>query len=121
MTPIIQARELVEQCWQSNDLRGLDFARNLLEEALVTKPEDLSLLICLGAVLSDKGEHLLAVSVLERAVELGSVDRNAYTNLAIALMNCSDGRHRAMRFFKKAGELAPSPETWEAYFDPQAH
>jgi Flp pilus assembly protein TadD len=122
MTPIKRAKQLVEQSWNSDDLRGLDTARSILEEAIAANPKDAALLVCLGAVLSDRGEHGLAVSTLEKAIELGSVDRNAYRNLAIALMNCdSDGRRRAMGVFKKANEMNPSPETWEAYFDPHAY
>jgi Flp pilus assembly protein TadD len=102
-------------------LRHLDTARAILEEASAANPDDTTLLVCLGAVLSDRGEHVLAISVLERAIELGSVDGNAHRNLAIALMNCdSDGRRRAMGIFKKANKMTPSPETWEAYFDPHA-
>lgn len=122
MTHIRRAKQLVDQSWTSNDLRSLDAARGILEEAVAANPEDTSLLVCLGAVLSDRGEHVLAVAVLEKAIELGSVDRNAHRNLAIALMNCdSAGRRRAMGIFKKADKMNPSPETWEAYFDPHAH
>src|SRR5262249_24144984 len=122
VTPTRRARQLVDQSWSSNDLRSLDTARGILEEAIAANPQDTTLLVCLGAVLSDRGDHTLAISVLEKAIELGSVDRNAYRNLAIALMNCdSDGRRRAMGVFKKSKKMTPSPETWEAYFDPHAY
>jgi Flp pilus assembly protein TadD len=122
VTPVRRAKQLVEQSWTSNDGRPLDAARAVLEEALTANPEDTTLLVCLGAVLSDRGEHALAVSILEKAIALGSVDRNAHRNLAIALMNGdSESRQRAVGIFKKAETMTPSPETWEAYFDPHAY
>jgi tetratricopeptide (TPR) repeat protein len=122
MLLVKRAKQLVDQSWSSNDLRNLDTARDILQDAIAANPADTTLLICLGAVLSDRGEHAQAVKILEKAIMLGSVDRNAYKNLAIALMNCdSDGHHRAIGFFKQASEMAPSSDTWEAYFDPQAH
>ena len=120
MTPIDQARQLVDEAsrspnqWEQNGKA----ARALLEAALEENTSDTILLTCLGTVLSDLGQHDRAVSLFEQAIELGSTDRNAYRNLAIALMNVGpEARARAPAFFKQAEALKPCPQTWEAYFD----
>lgn len=104
MTPIEQAKRLIDEAHASPDRWENKYAaaQRLLEEALQSSPEDTDLLICFGAVLSDRGRHREAVPVLEQAISLGSSDRNAYLNLAIALMNCdANGRGQAEAFFKK--------------------
>jgi len=51
---------------------------------------------------------------------LGAKDRNTYFNLAVATLNCGS-YNRAMELFEQAAKLKPRSQTWEAYFDPQAH
>lgn len=123
MTAIQQAKQLVDQSWSSGDFRQSHLAaRAILDEVIAANPDDTTALIGLGAILSDLGEHARAVTVLEKAIALGSRDRNAHFNLAVALMNCDSARRaRATGLFEKAGQMAPSPETWEAYFDPHGH
>jgi Flp pilus assembly protein TadD len=124
MTPVQRAKQLVDSVSNSPDEWESTYAaaENLLEQALQENPMDQDVLICLGAVLSDRGQHRRAVSLLEKVIALGSADRNAYMNLAIALMNCdSESRVRARPLFRLAEKLEPSSQTWEAYFDPHGH
>lgn len=117
---ITAARALVDASWKNTR----DFTANYrraqagLEDALRGEPDDVGLLTCLGAVLSDQGFHREAVDVLNKAVALGSTDANTYTNLRIARINLSPS-FRGTRLFQRAEKLRPSPDTWEAYFDPQ--
>ena len=124
MTPAGRAKRLVDEAWADPGRweDHLGAAEALLRAAAAADPADPIPLICLGAVLSDRGHHAQAIPVLEQAIRLGSRDRNAYQNLAIALLNTGpDGRARAQPLFEAARELAPSPDTWEAYFDPHGH
>lgn len=119
---ISASRSLVEEAWKQPDKweANLSSAEAMLAKALIEAPDNVLALTCLGAVLSDQGEHPKAASALQRAVELGSTDRNTYFNLGVARMNC--GTHeRAMASFREAKDLQPSPLSWEAYFDPLAH
>jgi Flp pilus assembly protein TadD len=60
------------------------------------------------------------VTLLSRAASNGSTDRNTYFNLGVAVLNC--GKHEnAKKWFEKARGLEANPESWKAYFDPQAH
>ena len=119
---ILASRSLVEEAWNQPGKweANLSSAEAMLAKALIEIPGDVLALTCLGAVLSDLGEHEKAASALQRAVELGSTDRNTHFNLGVARMNC--GTHEeAMASFREAKGLQPSPLSWEAYFDPQAH
>ena len=124
MTPIDRARQLIEETWIDTTKweANMKAAHEILEMAAAADPADAATLVCLGAVLSDRGKPQEAVEVLEKAIKLGSTDRNAYRNLAIALMDCDiAGRERAPSVFKKAEEFEASPQTWEAYFDPHGY
>ncbi|MDP9993917.1 Flp pilus assembly protein TadD [Variovorax boronicumulans] len=119
---ISASRALVEESWKQPDKweANLTSAEAMLARALIEVPGHVLASTCLGAVLCDQGEHKKAVSVLLRAVELGSTDRNTYFNLGVAKMNCGEDEE-AMAFFRRAESLQPSRLSWEAYFDPQAH
>ncbi|MGJ7555801.1 hypothetical protein ACSFBI_17525 [Variovorax sp. RB3P1] len=119
---ISASRSLVEEAWKQPDKweANLTSAEALLARALVEVPGNVLASTCLGAVLCDRGEHKKAASVLQRAVELGSTDRNTYFNLGVAKMNCG-AAEEAMASFRRAEGLQPSRLSWEAYFDPQAH
>lgn len=92
----------------------------MLSKALLEVPGNILALTCLGAVLSDQGKHERAAAVLERAVALGSTDRNTYFNLGVARMNY-DTHEKAMAAFRDAEGRQASPSSWEAYFDAQAN
>jgi Flp pilus assembly protein TadD len=122
MTSVKAARSLIEDAWKDEKKWQSNYshAQKILESLLIGDPENITLLTCLGAVLSDQGFHQKAAVLLEQAVLLGSADRNTYFNLAVSTIN--NGTHEvAMQFFTQAKSLNPSPDTWGAYFDPQAH
>jgi tRNA U34 2-thiouridine synthase MnmA/TrmU len=73
-----------------------------------------------GAVYRDQGFHAKAHETLKKAIDLGLRDKHTFFNRAVAVMNMGKSKSAA-RFFEKAAELIPSPETWEAYFDPLGH
>lgn len=120
-------REAVALCtavWSDLNLWDANYAKAiaLLHEALAIDPDSVVSLINLGAALSDIGKHRQALDVLRRAKTIGSDDRNLYFNIGVAMMNISAStRGRAGTFFKKAGDLKPSPHTLEAYFDAHGH
>jgi Flp pilus assembly protein TadD len=119
---LVQAKFLVEEAWSDSSKwsANLSAAHRLLELALLEEPSDVSLLTGLGAVLCDQAKYSEAAPLLERAVELGSIDGNTHYALAIASFNIN-GRSEGAALFRKASELKPSQSTWQAYFDPQAH
>ncbi|QNK68607.1 tetratricopeptide repeat protein [Variovorax sp. PAMC26660] len=119
---ISASRSLVEEAWQKPETceSNLVCAEAILSKALLEVPGDVLALTCLGAVLSDQGKHEKAASVLQRAVGLGSTDRNTYFNLGVATMNCGT-REKAMDAFRSAERFKASPLSWEAYFDAQAN
>lgn len=102
--------------------RSLDGAADALRAHLLDEPDCVQALTSLGAVLSDRGRHREALSILRRAESLRSADANTYYNLAVALMNLgARERGKAPDYFAKARSLEPSPLTMKAYFDPHGH
>lgn len=122
MNAIREAKHLIREVYRGKGNWNRDYARAsaLIEAELRKDPDNTVLLTCMGALLSDQGRHKQAVTVLKKAVKLGTTDSNAYFNLAVAMLNC--GSHRqAMKHFAHAGTLKARSQTWEAYFDPQGH
>jgi predicted Zn-dependent protease len=119
-TVLKKARALVDGAWNDTKLFETNYrqAQKLLQAALIAAPDDISLLTCLGAVLSDQGFHTKAVELLRKAVALGSRDGNTYYNLAVARINVSPAA-AFKRLFALSEQYPRRPETWEAYFDPQ--
>jgi predicted Zn-dependent protease len=94
-------------------------ARTILESSLQAGQDDVVVLTCLGAVLCDLQLHKQAQEALERAVRLGSTDRNTYFNLFVAML-ASETMEDARAALDRGAHFERNPETWEAYFDPQA-
>ena len=103
------------------DSGELAAACSLLEEALKAKPDDTLLLTCYCAALSDLGRFLDAERILMKAVQLGSKERNTFFNLGVACMNINSRRNGAETWFKKAAQLSPDDQSWEAYIDFHAY
>lgn len=122
MNAIAQARSLITDAGQHTDHfpENLAEAERILHCAAQAEPANTDVLTCFGAVLSDLGKHGEAARVLRAAMDAGSQDRNTYFNLGVALIN-SAAHEEAISLFKQANLLGSSPQTWEAYFDPQAH
>jgi Tfp pilus assembly protein PilF len=121
MTACGRARGLVDEAFERPERweRNLAEADGLLRAAIQSEPERPELLTALGAVLCDRLAFEEAVAVLERALELGSQDRNTHFNLGVALLGTARSGE-ATAAFRRASSLAASPATWEAYFDPHA-
>ena len=118
---LARARALVQAALMDPDRcdAHLAAAEALLAVVAEKAQDRVAALTCLGAVLCDRANYPRAVEVLQRAVGLGSQDRNTYFNLGIALLN-SGKRRQAMACFRQASLLRASPLSWEAYFDPHA-
>lgn len=122
MNAIREAKRLVRECYREPGKWSRNYSRAsaLIRSELRKDPRNTVLLICMGTLLSDQGRHKKAAEVLKKAVKLGTEDRNAYFNLAVATLNCGS-YPQAMAYFRRAGKFKPEPQTWEAYFDPQGH
>jgi Tfp pilus assembly protein PilF len=97
----------------------LQEARAILEKSLEGDQRNVVVLTCLGAVLCDLRLYAKAREYLERAVQLGSTDRNTYINLFVAMID-SEAMEDARAVLDEGVRFERNPETWEAYFDPQA-
>ncbi|MEP6935111.1 MAG: tetratricopeptide repeat protein [Nitrospirota bacterium] len=119
---LAEAKHLVEETWrQSSRWEGnLLAAQGHLEGALRAEPDGVPLLTGLGAVLCDRGRYKEAARFLHKAILLGSKDRNTHFAMAIVVFN-TKSHAEGTALFLSAAKLEPSPETWQAYFDPQAH
>jgi len=117
-----KAKSLVEETWKDKSKWHQNFkeAKSLLESALNKKLDDEVTLINYGTVLCDMGRHRQAVDYLRKAIDQGSVNRDAFYNLGVALINCSD-HEDAMIYMEKAKSKQFGTLTWEAYFDPMGH
>lgn len=103
----------------SKHVANLAAAQELVQRALLTEPDNVALLTALGTILCDRGLYSEAERDLNLAVELGSTDRNTWFALAFATLNTKT-HEEAMVLFQRAQTLTPSPDTWEAWFDPQS-
>lgn len=92
-----------------------------LEDILTIEPQNTSALINLGAVLSDAGENENALKVLKIAVDLGSEDKNLYTNIAIVMVDLGMHAEEYHEYLEIAENMDENPLTFKAYFDPQSH
>ena len=121
MNCIEESRRLVDKAFANAEQSAVHLAaaQGLLAARLKEHPDCVATLTCLGAVLCDQANHRKAIRVLEKAVKLGSSDRNTYFNLGVALVALG-ARKEAMANFKRAQGLDAWPESWAAYFDAQA-
>lgn len=114
------ARALWKLAWRSPmSYQPLQEARAILETSLVADQGDVIALTCLGAVLCDLHLYARAREYLERAVHLGSTDRNTFFNLYVAMLD-GETMEDARAALNKGAHFERNPLTWEAYFDAQA-
>jgi Flp pilus assembly protein TadD len=59
----------------------------------------------LGAILSDNGKHIEALTELQKAEKLKSKDANLYRNIGIVKMNIDSERKNAKEYFNVANKL----------------
>lgn len=117
---VTSARALWKLAWRSPmSEQPLQEARAILEKSLEADQRNVVALTCLGAVLCDLHLYAKAREYLERAVQLGSTDRNTYINLFVAMLD-SEAMEDARAALDEGVHFERNPETWEAYFDPQA-
>jgi len=92
-----------------------------LEDILSIESENTSALINLGAILCDSGEYENALVVLKRALDLGSEDKNLYTNLAIVMVDMGINPEEYHEYLETAENMSENTLTFKAYFDPHSH
>ena len=115
-----QILKLDEEVWKNTKVWEINYTKiiKISDEALKHDPNNIITLTNLGAALSNSSSHEKAIKVLQKAINLGSIDRHTYFNMGVA---CVNTQKEHMSFFKKAGKLKNSDYTFEAYFDPQAY
>ena len=127
MSKLIQRLENVKKLqakrWENEDYWDdiNDLMIKELEEILKIEPQNTSALINLGAVLCDSGEYKGALAALKIALQLGSEDKNLYTNLAIVMVDMGKDPEEYHEYLEIAEEMQEDALTFKAYFDPQAY
>ncbi len=92
-----------------------------LDDILSAEPENTAALINIGAVYSDMGENEKALDYLQHALQLGSVDKNLFINLAIVMVYMEMHPEEYHEYLETAEHYPEDPLTFKAYFDPQSH
>ncbi|MCD0455066.1 hypothetical protein LPB85_06345 [Chryseobacterium sp. LC2016-27] len=92
-----------------------------LEDILTIEAQNTSALIDLGAILCDSGEYETALAVLKIALDLGSEDKNLYTNIAIVMVDMGKNAEEYHEYLEIAENMSEDPLTFKAYFDPHSH
>lgn len=115
---------LCDQAWSDMSLYTANYlaAIECFHKVLALDPLNTDALVNLGSALSDLGNQQEALKYYHRAEEAGSVDRNLFYNIGVAMMNIDQfTRQEAPKYFQLAATKEPSKNTREAYFDPHAH
>jgi tetratricopeptide (TPR) repeat protein len=99
-------------------LKRHDEAELVMKEGLLDDPDNIPLLIELGAVLGENGRSLEAAAHFQHAVELSPISGAFYGNLAVALKRAGE-RQRAEEAFR-AGLQALDPH-WNVYANYAQH
>jgi tetratricopeptide (TPR) repeat protein len=87
--------------WKKNHYR----IEQYMTELLKVYPNDTRALTNLGAILSDNGKHIEALTELQKAEKLKSKDANLYRNIGIVKMNIDSERKNAKEYFNVANKL----------------
>ncbi|GAA5086714.1 hypothetical protein GCM10023210_08870 [Chryseobacterium ginsengisoli] len=91
-----------------------------LDEILLIEPENTSALISIGAIYSDMGEDEQALEYLHKALNLGSVDKNLFINLAIVMTYMGRHPEEYHEYLEESEDKTEDPLTFKAHFDPQS-
>ena len=120
---IFEGKQLCEAVWKDTSLYKNNYSKAivLFEKALSIEAQNTAALTNLGAALSDTGKHQQALNTLQQAEKIGTIDRNLYFNIGVAMMNLNSFRNQAKPYFEKAQKLTASNQTLEAYFDPMGY
>lgn len=92
-----------------------------LDEILLIEPQNTSALINIGAIYSDIGENETALEYLEKALSLGSEDKNLFINLSIVMVYMERHPEEYHEYLETAEDKTEDPLTFKAYFDPNSH
>jgi len=92
-----------------------------LDEILLIEPQNTSALINIGAIYSDMGENETALEYLEKALNLGSEDKNLFINLSIVMVYMERHPEEYHEYLETAEDKTEDPLTFKAYFDPNSH
>ncbi len=92
-----------------------------LDEILLIEPQNTSALINIGAIYSDMGENETALEYLEKALSLGSEDKNLFINLSIVMVYMERHPEEYHEYLETAEDKTEDPLTFKAYFDPNSH
>ena len=116
-------KKLQAKRWENEDYWDdiNDLMLKELEEILKIEPQNTSALINLGAVLCDSGEYKGALAALKIALQLGSEDKNLYTNLAIVMVDMGKDPEEYHEYLEIAEEMQEDALTFKAYFDPKVY
>jgi len=115
--------ELYNETWTDSKKGEVNHQKieQYLTELLNVNPDNVRALINLGAILSEKGKHQIALTELKKAEKLNSKDANLYRNIGIVKMNIESERKNAEEYFEIAKTMKSDKLTIEAYFDPHGH
>ncbi|MDQ1160955.1 tetratricopeptide (TPR) repeat protein [Chryseobacterium sp. SORGH_AS 447] len=91
-----------------------------LDDILSEEPQNTAALISIGAVYSDMGEDDLALEYLHKALNLGSVDKNLFINLAIVMTYMGKHPEEYHEYLETAEDKQEDPLTFKAHFDPES-
>lgn len=116
-------KKLQAKRWENEDHWDTinDLLIKELDEILLIDPQNPAALINIGAVYSDMGENEQALEHLEKALDLGSDDKNLYINLVIVHVYLENHQEEYLEYLEIAEEKTEDPLTFKAYFDPQSH
>ncbi|MCW1960829.1 tetratricopeptide repeat protein [Chryseobacterium viscerum] len=115
-------KKLQAKRWENEDHWDTlnDLLVKELDEILLIDPENTSALVNIGAVYSDMGENEKALEYLQKALNLGSKDKNLFVNLAIVLIYMEKHQEEYLEYLEEAEDTIEDPLTFKAYFDPQS-
>lgn len=118
-----KVKKLQAKRWDNEDYWDEinDLLINELQDILKIEPQNTSALINLGAILCDSGEYKGALAALKIALQLGSEDKNLYTNLAIVMVDMGKDAEEYHEYLEIAENMIENPLTFKAYFDPQSY
>lgn len=116
-------KKLQAKRWENEDYWDdiNDLLIKELEDILTIEAQNISALVNLGAILCDSGEYETALAVLKIALDLGSEDKNLYTNLAIVMVDMGMNPEEYHEYLETAENMNENPLTFKAYFDPHSH
>ena len=116
-------KKLQAKRWENEDYWDdiNDLLIKELEDILTIEAQNMSALINLGAILCDSGEYETALAILKIALDLGSEDKNLYTNIAIVMVDMGMNAEEYHEYLEIAENMSENPLTFKASFDPHSH